>query len=109
MPLAAYPLFGTGEAGDSTEAPRAGSYFLDWLAHPGYDDYWKQVSIEDHFSQITVPILHVGAWYDIFLGGTLRNYVGIKARGGSEEARRGQRLMVITGGHSGIGPSHRRG
>ena len=51
-----------------------------------------------------VPILHVGAWYDIFLGGTLRNYLGIKARGGSEEARRGQRLMVVTGGHSGPGP-----
>ena len=36
--------------------------------------------------------------------GGIRNYLGIKARGGSEEARRGQRLMVITGGHAGEGP-----
>ena len=104
LPLAAFPLLGVGDAGDSLDRPQSlASYFFDWLAHPSYDDYWKQVSIEDHFSQITVPILHVGAWYDIFLGGSLRNYVGIKARGGSEEARRGQRLMVITGGHAGSG------
>jgi hypothetical protein len=105
LPLAAFPLFDEGADGDSTETPQGlASYFLDWLAHPSYDDYWKKVSIEDHFSQITVPIFHLAAWYDIFLGGSLRNYVGIKARGGSEEARRGQRLMVITGGHAGTGP-----
>jgi putative CocE/NonD family hydrolase len=79
-------------------------YFLDWLAHPSYDDYWKRVSIEDHYSDITVPALHIAAWYDIFLGGSLRNYLGIKARGGSEEARRGQRLLVIVGGHAGDAP-----
>jgi hypothetical protein len=105
LPLASYPLFDPDVDGGSTETPQGlAPYFVDWLAHPGYDDYWKQVSIEDHFSQITVPSFHVGAWYDIFLGGTLRNYLGIKARGGSEEARRGQRLMVITGGHAGEGP-----
>jgi len=105
LPLASYPLFDSDVDGNSTESPQGlASYFVDWLAHPSYDDYWKQVCIEDHFSQITVPIFHVGAWYDIFLGGTLRNYAGIKARGGSEEARRGQRLMVITGGHAGEGP-----
>jgi uncharacterized protein len=79
-------------------------YFLDWLAHPSYDDYWKRISIEEHYSDITVPALHIAAWYDIFLGGSLRNYLGIKARGGSEEARRGQRLVVIVGGHAGDAP-----
>jgi hypothetical protein len=105
LPLASYPLFDTGADGDSTETPQGlAPYFVDWLAHPSYDDYWKQVSVEEHFSKITIPIFHVGAWYDIFLGGTLRNYLGIKAHGGSEEARRGQHLMVITGGHAGPGP-----
>ena len=105
LPLASYPLFDADVDSNSTESPQGlAPYFVDWLAHPSYDDYWKQVSIEDHFAQIAVPIFHVGAWYDIFLGGTLRNYAGIKARGGSEEARQGQRLMVITGGHAGTGP-----
>jgi putative CocE/NonD family hydrolase len=48
--------------------------------------------------------LHIAAWYDIFLGGSLRNYVGIRDHGGSEEARHGQRLLVTVGGHAGNGP-----
>ena len=48
------------------------------------------------------PILHVAAWYDIFLGGSLRNYIGIKAHGG-EGARGNQRLLVTIGGHAGGG------
>jgi hypothetical protein len=106
LPLASYPLFGSGKQDDPTVTlPELAPYFLDWLAHPSYDDYWKRLSIEEHFSRITVPIFHIGGWYDVFLGGTLRNYVGIKARGGSEAARRrGQRLLVLVGGHVGPGP-----
>jgi len=55
------------------------------------------------FSDIQVPALHIGGWYDIFLTGTLRNYMGIKAHGGTEEARKGQRLLVQIGGHAGFG------
>ena len=71
-----------------------GSYFREWLAHPSYDDYWKQISIEDRHDKIQVPAFHFGAWYDIVLGGTLRNYLGIKAHGATEAARRGQRLLI---------------
>src|ERR1700676_5576450 len=39
----------------------------------------------------------------IFLTGTLRNYMGIKAHGGSGEARNGQRLLIQIGGHAGFG------
>jgi len=49
-------------------------------------------------------MLTVAAWYDIFLGGSLRNYVGVKLHGGSDAARRGQRLLVTIGGHAGSGP-----
>ena len=83
-------------------------YFLDWLAHPSYDEYWKQLSIEEHFGDITVPVLHVAAWYDIFQGGSLRNYIGIKAHGGSEAAQTGQHLFVTIGGHAGGGTKDRR-
>ena len=104
-PLANYPLFNFQESASlSTSNATLAPYFLDWLDHPDYDDYWKRLSIEEHFSAITVPALHIAAWYDIFLGGSLRNYLGIKAHGGSDEARRGQRLWVIVGGHAGNGP-----
>jgi len=86
------------------EAPPAAGlapYFGDWLAHPNYDEYWKQWSIEEHYAQIQVPVFSLGAWYDIFLGGTLRNYERLKKEAGTEEARRGQKLMVYVGGHAG--------
>lgn len=78
-------------------------YYLDWLRHPNYDDYWKQWSIEADYSRIQVPAFHIGGWYDLFLDGTLRNYMGIKAHGGTEAARNGQRLLIIVGGHAGMG------
>jgi putative CocE/NonD family hydrolase len=102
LPLGGYPLFNLRGA-HSTATATLAPYFLDWIAHPNYDDYWKRVSIEEHFRDITVPALHIAAWYDIFLGGSLRNYEGIKAHGGSDVARNGQQLLVVIGGHAGSG------
>src|SRR5580700_4003008 len=100
LPLAKYPLFNLHEMRVTATASLA-PYFLDWIAHPNYDEYWKRISIEEHFGDITVPALHTAAWYDIFLGGSLRNYEGIKVHGGSDEARNGQQLLVTIGGHAG--------
>jgi hypothetical protein len=94
LPLLSYPVLETSTAG---LAP----YFTDWLMHPNYDDYWKQWSIEDHYAQIQVPVFSFGAWYDIFLGGTLRNYTRLKNEASTEAARHGQRLVIYVGGHAG--------
>jgi putative CocE/NonD family hydrolase len=104
LPLNRYPAFNYEAlpAGADSTAQLA-PYYLDWLAHPDYDAYWKQWSIEEHFSDIQVPALHIGGWYDIFLTGTLRNYMGIKAHGGADAARNGQRLLIQIGGHAGFG------
>jgi hypothetical protein len=104
LPLTQYPLYNWHlDPGSSSATAELAPYFLDWLSHPLYDDYWKQWSIEENYQNIQVPALHVAAWYDIFLGGSLRNYMGLHAHAGNEEARKGQHLMVIIGGHSGNG------
>jgi uncharacterized protein len=104
LPLTEYPLFKVPQAESNTELSRVlAPYFHDWLAHPDYDDYWKRWSIEEHYREINVPILTIAAWYDIFLGGSLRNFVGVKEYGGTEVARKGQRLLVTIGGHAGSG------
>lgn len=104
LPLSQYPLFNVnGELEESGLTARFAPYFLDWLAHPSFDDYWRQWSIQDHYGDIRVPALTVAAWYDLFQGGSLRNYKGIRAHGGSEAARNGQQLLVTIGGHSGAG------
>ncbi len=95
LPLGNYPVLKTG--GAQNLAP----YFHDWLAHPNYDAYWKQWSIEANFAKIQVPAYHIGAWYDLFLGGTLRNYQGLRVGAGTEFARNQQRLIVEVGGHAG--------
>ncbi len=103
LPLTSYPLFNLPDSSaELAQTSELAPYFLDWLAHPSYDDYWKSVSIEERYGDIQVPALHVAAWYDIFLSGSLRNYAGIRAHG-VESARAGQRLMVIIGGHAGSG------
>ena len=102
LPLSAYPLFVPDPAAADSTAALA-PYFLDWLAHPSYDEYWKKWSIEEHFLDINVPSLTIAAWYDIFLGGSLRNYIGLKAHAATEAARRGQRLLIMIGGHAGSG------
>src|SRR4051794_1533806 len=104
FPLASYPLFNLDKNSDPASNATLAPYYLDWLAHPNYDDYWKAISIEDHFGDINVPALHIAAWYDLFLGGSLRNYEGLKAHAATEKARQEQRLVIIVGGHAGNGP-----
>jgi uncharacterized protein len=104
LPLKGYPLFNVtlpSEPGklSQTLAP----YYLDWIDHPLYDSYWKQWSIEEQYPSIQVPALTVAAWYDLFQGGSLRNFEGLKAHAGAETARKEQRLLVIIGGHAGGG------
>ena len=91
LPLQAFPHLQDGLA----------DYFYDWLAHPDYDDYWKHLSIEESHPRITVPALNIGGWYDIFLGGTIRNYLGMREQGATEAARRGQKLLIGPWQHGG--------
>jgi uncharacterized protein len=104
LPLADYPVFNFGQLpAEGQLTSKIAPYYGDWLAHPDYDDYWKQWSIEENFSKIAVPMLQVGAWYDIFAAGTMRNYMGAKAHGATEAARTQQHLLIEIGGHAGFG------
>jgi len=69
-------------------------YFYDWLAHPDGDDYWERSCIMAHHSQIHVPALNIGGWYDLFPAGPLDNFVGISEHGATDAARTGQKLIV---------------
>jgi uncharacterized protein len=104
LPLADFPVFNFGQLpADAQLTASIAPYYLDWLAHPDYDAYWKQWSIEENYSKIAVPMLNVGGWYDIFNMGTLRNYMGAKAHGSTEAARTQQHLLIEIGGHAGFG------
>jgi len=88
LPLKEFELFRNG-------AP----YFFDWLEHPNYDSYWRKLCIEESHAKIDVPAFNIGGWYDIFQGGTIRNYLGMKARGATDSSR-SQRLMLGPWNHA---------
>ena len=69
-------------------------FFSDWIDHPDYDDYWKALSIEERYEDICIPVFQIGGWYDLFTGGTLKNFVGMGARGGSDLARKNQKVLM---------------
>ncbi|MBK8024301.1 MAG: CocE/NonD family hydrolase [Chloroflexi bacterium] len=53
------------------------------LAHPTYDDYWKALTCAHE--ALTLPMLHIGGWYDIFLSSTLSDFAGIAAAGNTRQ------------------------
>jgi len=85
LPLKAYPpLVGSD----------FGQYFFDWIDHPSYDDYWRRWSIDEDYSRIDVPALHISGWYDAFIGGTVKNFEGLRQGAGSKASRAAQKLLV---------------
>jgi putative CocE/NonD family hydrolase len=78
-------------------------FFMDdWVAHPVYDDYWKQRSIKGDYQDITVPILNIGGWYDIFSKTTLETIQSVREQSKNRLARRNQFAVIGPWGH-GVG------
>jgi putative CocE/NonD family hydrolase len=68
----------------------------DWLDHPPADPYWTAYDIEAQHDRVLVPALNFTGWNDDDYGqpGAIRNFTGMRVRGGSEAARKGQRLVI---------------
>ena len=72
----------------------AAPYFREYLDNEADGAYWWRVNLLRHAEGITLPMFHVSSWYDIFLEGALNAYQSIRGRGGSELARRSQKLLI---------------
>ncbi len=91
LPLNDFPDFlETGLAG----------YYGDWLANPSDGEYWSRWNVARFHERITVPVLAIGGWYDLFTKGTLLNFTGMRSNGGSELARKHQRLIMGPWSHT---------
>lgn len=64
-----------------------------FVQHPFYDDFWAQVDAETKYPEVNVPALFIGGWYDIFLQGTLHDFVG-RQTNGAEGARGKQKAFI---------------
>jgi putative CocE/NonD family hydrolase len=81
-------------------------YFRDWVAHETDDDYWRPWKISDHYAEMNIKALHAGGWHDIFLKGTIQNYIGMRklSPAGAE-----QRLMLGPWAHAQTSPEGKIG
>lgn len=73
---------------------RYAPYWLDWVNHHSRDMYWRALEPLDNSRPITTPAIHVGGWFDIFLKGTLTNYVTFRNLAANAKLRRQQRLVI---------------
>lgn len=69
-------------------------FYAEWLAHDTRDGYWQAHAVTSRYSSIRTPALHVGGWYDLFAAGTTENYRELRRHAATEEARRGQLLVM---------------
>ena len=64
-----------------------------WVAHPIYDDYWRERDASLDYRKANAPTLHIGGYWDIFAQGTIDAFVGYQEKGGPN-ARGKQRLVM---------------
>ncbi|HRD99762.1 MAG TPA: CocE/NonD family hydrolase [Ilumatobacteraceae bacterium] len=82
-----------------TVIPEIIPYFFDWLDHNEPGPYWDRIDVTQHYQNIDLPVLHVSCWFDQFLVGTIRNFVGMRERAASQHARDNQHLFIGPWGH----------
>ena len=70
------------------------SWYFDHLGHPDDGPFWDALRMGTRYDEVDVPMLHIGGWFDFFLGGTLRMFQGLQAHARTEAARRAQRLVI---------------
>ena len=54
------------------------SFFHDWVKRPPTDGYWQRLIPQ--LSEVDLPMLHIGGWFDPYLRGDLRLYREMAAR-----------------------------
>jgi putative CocE/NonD family hydrolase len=79
-------------------------YLNDWARHPAYDDYWKQRGMDYRCADVTVPVLNIGGWYDIFSKATLDLVTQVRATSLDRKVRRNQFAIIGPWTHH-VGPS----
>ena len=74
-------------------------YFAEHIAQADDSEYWYRANVNRHAASVSVPMLHVTSWYDIFGEGGPTAYRSIRANSKFEKARNGQRLIIGPWGH----------
>ncbi|MBI2823947.1 MAG: CocE/NonD family hydrolase [Planctomycetia bacterium] len=66
--------------------------------HRTYGDADRKRDMRHYYAKITVPMINIGGWYDIFGQGNIDNFVGLQYQG-AEGAKGNQKLIMGAFGH----------
>lgn len=69
-------------------------WLRDYIARQEDESYWSQFDVANHWSSFDRPTYHVASWFDIFCGGTLRNFTGMRAAASSAAVRSSHKLVI---------------
>src|SRR5579862_3845987 len=69
-------------------------WIRDYVALQEDEPYWSQWDVAPHHAAFDRPSYHVASWFDIFCGGTLENYIGMRARATSDVIRKSHKLII---------------
>lgn len=70
------------------------SFYHQWLAQAEPGEYWTQRSPKTSMTEVDLPMLHIGGWFDFLLRGTLHSYQAMAAQSQSL-----QHLLIGPWGH----------
>lgn len=70
----------------------------DWLDHPMMDEYWKEGLMNDAFSSLDIPVLHLTGWYDGDQPGQMYMWDGMQ----QSKAAATQQMIVGPWTHGGV-------
>ncbi|MEU7004839.1 CocE/NonD family hydrolase [Nonomuraea sp. NPDC046570] len=76
-------------------------YFFEWInEHPRRDGYWQDLSLRGRLPEITVPVLNMAGWYDVFVAAGVETFQALRGVGSSGVAE-GSRLVIGPWAHNG--------
>lgn len=80
-------------------------YLRAWIEHPRRDAYWAARGIDGRYSDVRVPVLNIGGWYDIFSTQTMQSVAQVREQSGDRLVRRNQFVIMGPWAHA---PSQRQ-
>jgi putative CocE/NonD family hydrolase len=79
---------------------RHAPWLADFLSHPSRDQFWRQLVPSQQLDRVTVPALHIGGWYDLFLAQGLRSYEYLRDSHASGGPAGAQQLIIGPWSHT---------
>jgi putative CocE/NonD family hydrolase len=68
--------------------------YVEYLQHPERDSFWERINVDQKYADIHIPTLVWGGWYDVFLKGTINDWLGLRANAVNDQVRDNIWLLI---------------